>query len=88
MGFKVILTLEAQADMERLDIPLQLRILDKLEWMGENARFLRHQVLQGEEWKGCFKYRLGDYRIFYRVDWSAERIYILKVGHRREVYGR
>jgi len=54
MGFKVILTPEAQADMERLDIPLQLRVLEKLEWMGENVRFLRHQVLQGEEWKGCF----------------------------------
>ncbi len=85
--FQVILTAEAQADVKRLDPVLQTRILDKLEWMGQKAELLHHQTLQGEEWIGCFKYRIGDYRIIYQIDWPAERLVILKVGHRREVYG-
>jgi mRNA interferase RelE/StbE len=85
--FQVILMPEAQADIKRLDPAVQMRILDKLDWMGENARLLRHQALQGQEWSGCFKYRIGNYRIIYQVDWSAERLLILKVGHRRDVYG-
>jgi len=85
--FQVILMPEAQADMKRLDPAVQMRILDKLDWMGENARLLRHQALQGQEWSGCLKYRIGDYRIIYQVDWSAERLLVLKVGHRRDVYG-
>ena len=86
-AFQVILVSEAQADIRRLDPSLQTRILSKLEWMGQNAELLRHQVLQGKEWIGGFKYRVGDYRIIYQVDWSAERLVVLKVGHRREVYG-
>lgn len=85
--FQVILMPEAQADIMRLDPAVQMRILDKLNWMGENARLLRHQALQGQEWSGCFKYRIGNYRIIYQVDWSAERLLVLKVGHRRDVYG-
>ncbi len=83
----IILTLEAQTDIKRLDSALQTRILNKLEWMGQNAELLRHQALRGKEWGGCFKYRVGDCRIIYRIDRSAEKLFILKVGHRREVYG-
>ena len=54
-AFQVILTPAAQADIERLTPVLQTRVLDKLEWMGENAEMLRHQALRGEEWHGCFK---------------------------------
>ena len=86
-AFEVILTSEAQADVRRLDPALQTRILDKLEWVGQNAELLRHQALRGEEWSGCFKYRIGGYRIIYQINWSAEKLVVLKVGHRREVYG-
>ena len=86
-AFRVILTPEAQQDIRRLDPSLQARILDKLAWMGQNVGLLRHQPLRGREWQGCFKYRVGDYRIIYTMDQSADRLTILKVGHRRQVYG-
>jgi mRNA interferase RelE/StbE len=84
--FQVILTPEAQTDIKRLDPPLQTRILNRTEWIGQNAELLRHQALQGEEWSGCFKYRIGDYRLIYQLDWPTKKLTILKVGHRREVY--
>jgi mRNA interferase RelE/StbE len=83
----VILTLEAQIDIGRLDPAFQTRTLNKLEWMGQNAELLRHQALRGKEWSGCFKYLVGDYRIIYQIDRSAEKLFVLKIGHRREVYG-
>ncbi len=84
--FKVILMPEAQEDVKHLDPTLQTRILDKLEWIGQHVAVLRHQALQGEEWSGCFKYRIGDYRIIYQIDQPGERLLILKIGHRRDVY--
>ena len=45
--FQVVLTLEAQADIKRLDAALQTRLLDKLEWIGQNAELLHHQALKG-----------------------------------------
>jgi mRNA interferase RelE/StbE len=86
-GFEVILTPEAQADIGRLDPSLQARVLDRLEWMGENAELMRHLALRGAECAGCFRYRLGDYRIIYLLDRSPNRLVVLKVGHRRDVYG-
>ena len=84
--FQVILTPEAQTDLQHLNPALQRRLLNKLEWIGQNAELLRHQALQGQEWNGCFKYRVGDYRILYQIKWSNNELIILKVGHRREVY--
>ena len=85
-GFQVFLTPEAQADLERLDPLPRARILDKLAWMGQNAQYLRHQPLQGEEWAGCFKYRVGDCRIIYQLSRSRQRLLVLKVEHRSDVY--
>jgi len=57
-----------------------------MEWMGENGELVQHQALQGDEWKGCFKYRVGDYRIIYKLDHPAAKLTVLKIGHRSEVY--
>ena len=83
---EVVLTLEAQEDIRHLTPVLQKRILDKLEWIGQNAQLLHHQALRGEEWKDCFKYRVGDYRIIYQLHWPDEQLIVLKVAHRRHVY--
>lgn len=84
--FGIILTPEAQNDILKLDPVIQTRILSRLDWMSKNAEVLRHQQLQGNEWRGCFKYRLGVYRIIYQLDQSTKKLTILKVRHRREVY--
>jgi mRNA interferase RelE/StbE len=77
---------EAQADIRGLDAAIQTRVLDRLAWMGENARVLRHAALRGPEWQGCFRFRVGDYRIIYEINWAAQEIRVLKVGHRSSVY--
>jgi len=32
------------------------------------------------------KYRVGDYRIIYAMNYSAEELIVLKVGHHRDAY--
>ncbi|KAF0107785.1 MAG: hypothetical protein FD146_1416 [Anaerolineaceae bacterium] len=49
MPYRVVLTPEAQNDLHCLDAGIRKRLLDKLEWMGENAELLNHQALQGED---------------------------------------
>ena len=81
--YKVVLTSEAQKDMIRLDGSLQTRLLDKIEWLGQNCLSIQHQPLQGNQWLGCYKYRLGEYRIVYEYDQPIGTVVILKVGHLR-----
>jgi len=52
--------------------------------MGINADLLRHEALQGEKWRDCYRYRVGDYRIIYRLQQSQSRVVVLRVVHRRE----
>ena len=89
-SYQVILTPEAQSDLKGIAPKIRTRLLDKLEWLGENVELIQHQALQGDEWKGCYKYRVGDYRIIYQMEHPATqlivKLIVLKVGHRREVY--
>lgn len=36
--------------------------------------------------KGYWKLRVGDWRVIYKVE--AKTVIVLRIGHRREVYGR
>jgi len=84
--FTVFLTPEAKRDIQRLDQSILSRVLDKLEWIGLNAGLLDHHQLKGLHWKGCFRYRLGDYRIIYQINHRDRQMTILKIAHRREIY--
>ena len=33
-----------------------------------------------------YRLRIGNYRVLFDVNWEQQEIYILKIGHRREVY--
>jgi mRNA interferase RelE/StbE len=35
---------------------------------------------------GCYRYRVGDYRVIYRIDDSQQMVHVLKIAHRSEVY--
>jgi mRNA interferase RelE/StbE len=54
--------------------------------MAEHVLTAPHQALHGEQWRGAFRLRIGDYRVIYRLDRTAEVLTILRVGHRRDIY--
>lgn len=85
-AYAVVLTPEAARDIRVLDASVRSRILNKLEWMGQNARLLTHRSLRGERWADCFRYRFGDFRIIYQMKALKRQIVVLKVAHRKDVY--
>lgn len=36
--------------------------------------------------RGCYKYRVGSYRIIYQIEHSILLIVIIDIGHRKEIY--
>ena len=36
--------------------------------------------------KGLLKLRVGDYRVIYSVERKIVTVYVIKIGHRRDVY--
>lgn len=61
------------------------RILRKTENLAENPRPHGSQKLAGQE---RFRIRQGNYRILYSIEEDRLIVVVVKVGHRREVYGR
>ncbi len=89
MAWSIAFDPAAFAELERLDPPIQRRIL----------RYLRERVstavdpksfarpLRGEK-VGLWRYRVGAYRIVCAIEEKQGRVRILRIGHRREVYDR
>ena len=65
-----------------LDIELQRRVLEKLQWFLDNNVAL--EALEGNL-KGLFKLRVGDYRIVYEFE-SDTHIVVRFIGHRSNAY--
>lgn len=78
-------TAQADRDFDRLDRPLQQRILSRLEWLAGHVTEVRHQAVTGPL-SGLFKFRVGDYRALYELLHQEHILLVHTVRHRREVY--
>lgn len=78
---------QAHQDIDNLDGSVRNRVLEKLRWMMDNFDKISPAPLSGK-WKGFFKYKVGDYRIIYRIKEEEERVIIHYIGHRKSIYDR
>ncbi|MGE5276958.1 MAG: type II toxin-antitoxin system RelE family toxin [Acidobacteriota bacterium] len=81
-GVKVEYKASVAGDLGRLDPPIALRVLRKVE------RALSSAESEGErlsgDFAGLFRLRVGDYRVIYAR--TTEGYLVLRIGHLREVY--
>ena len=59
------------------------KIEAKIALLGAQLRFYHHERLQGVS---AFKLRVGDYRVVYTFDVEANRVELVTVGNRKNVY--
>ncbi len=75
---------QALRDLKKLPKDIQQRIIGKLDFYvsQENPLFFADHLIHFEI--GSYRFRIGDYRVIFDVE--DERIIILTLGHRREIY--
>lgn len=76
--------MKAQKQLKSLPKKDQKRILAALEVLQENP--LAGKQLEGK-YKGLRSLRVWPYRILYAVDHRIITVTVVKVGHRKDVYG-
>ena len=59
------------------------RIMEKIATLADNPRPAGSEKLSGQE---RYRIRQGNYRILYSIQDGELTIWVVKVGHRREVY--
>lgn len=84
MPYDIGFTRTASKDYEKLrDKKFKEKFACAIEEFAINP--LAGKPLQGEL-KGCYSYRIGDYRVIYSFSSHAKTLTIVKIDHRRQVY--
>ncbi len=81
MSYEVLLHPKANDFLENAEDDLENRIRKKLKALSsrpEKGKRLKHSDF--------WRLRIGDYRAIYEIDQSEEKVVILFIGHRKEVY--
>lgn len=76
---------EAEDDLDKLDYFVKDRIIEKLGWIQDNFDGITPLPL-GNEWRGFYKIRIGDWRVIYNIEWEKYKIIVAVIGHRSKIY--
>jgi len=74
---------EFDADFFQFPSNIQSLVQRKIDDMGLRLATFQHYRMTGSD--RC-RLRVGDYRVIYRFDMAQNEIYLIAVGHRREIY--
>lgn len=83
MRYTVRLKPSAERALSKLARDVQARILDKLDKLAENPFPSGVEKMHDEP---GYRVRVGDYRIVYDVLHHEVTVFVIRIGHRREVY--
>ena len=86
MAYKLAFIDKANKQFKRLDKPIQKRIqayLDEVAALDDPRS--RGKMLTGN-WAGYWSYRVGVHRVICDIVDDKITIYVMEVGHRRNVY--
>jgi mRNA interferase RelE/StbE len=84
--FEVILSPEAEAFYRVADLPLAKKLAHCFKQLENDPRQHNNIKRLKGELKGKFRYRVGNWRVIYRIDAAKRQVWVLALAHRREVY--
>jgi len=82
MSYEVMWTLKAKKRLEKLEQKWIKEIIRKVLECTENP-FLFLKKLKGV---GAWRLRVGDFRVILDIDSLEKKIYVLTLGHRKDIY--
>lgn len=88
MGYRVTLTKDAIADLDRLDRTVAKRIIKKMRWFSLQDDPLYYAVPMIDAKVGDMRFRIGDYRAIVVADRKRQLLIVVAFGHRSEIYKR
>ena len=69
----------AKRDLRGLPKAVQQRVAHVLDQMAGDPFQGNVKALQGQQWKGVFRRRLGDDRLIFMPDYTKRIVYILRI---------
>jgi mRNA-degrading endonuclease RelE of RelBE toxin-antitoxin system len=82
MNWDCEFTANAEQDLRSLPKPIQKRVARVLSQMASDPFAGDVKALHGEEWKGVFRRRIGDYRLFFSAKIAERTIVVQQISRR------
>ena len=83
MTFEIIWSESAIRELKKIDRSIGKRIYDKITLLKDDPY---HNVIKLVN-SPYFRLRVGDYRVILDIQKNQLRILIIKIGHRKNIYG-
>jgi mRNA-degrading endonuclease RelE of RelBE toxin-antitoxin system len=80
---RVVLTVEAEAQFDKLPATIQARVLTVIERLRSWPNVSGAKAMRGDL-KGYHRIRTGDWRVLFRVEAD---VIVVRIAHRSTVYG-
>jgi len=84
--FDVILLPDAEKAYRSATRPLARKLARCFAQLERDPRQHRNITALSGPLAGYWRYRVGDYRVIYQIDDSAQTVYVSRIAHRREAY--
>lgn len=82
MSWAFKFTPNARQDLTVLPKAIQKRVARVMAQMAEDPFRGNVRALQGEEWKGVFRRRIGDYRLLFTADHATKTVVVHQISLR------
>jgi mRNA interferase RelE/StbE len=81
--YEILFKASVWKDLKKVPKSNLRKILSRVEKLGNDPRPVGCEKLTGEE---LYRVRQGNYRIVYSIQDSELTVWVIKVGHRKDVY--
>lgn len=86
MQYKVEFAKQATKELLRLPNVARSLILRKIKALSEDPYAINNNIKKLQGLEDCYRLRISNYRVIYRIPNLKLVIEIIKIGHRQEVY--
>lgn len=84
--FEVVLSPRARQSYDEAEVPLARKLNRCFAALEDEPKHGNNVKRLTGDFAGYYRYRVGDYRVIYRVDDDALQVFVVLIAHRRDVY--
>ena len=81
--YKVIFTKSVKKDFRKIPKLEVSKILNEIAYLAKKPRSSKTKKLKGEK---LYRLRVGNYRVIYDIQDNLMLIFVVKLGHRSDIY--
>jgi mRNA interferase RelE/StbE len=81
--YKVNFAKSVKKDFKKIPKLEVTKILDAIDELAKNPRSSKSKKLKGEK---LYRLRVGNYRVIYDIQDNVMLIFVIKLGHRSDIY--